>query len=447
MVGERHYDEETLLSFLAQDDPNAEHLSNCAECREKLDSFRLIAEALADEATWDETPISDTPNPDTIATLRTFADRMATEDAQAELYLQDLLDGTRDAWMSNLRHHPEYRTPGVVRKLIETIPSALDTMPRDAVELTALATEIADHLDPATSTPDTVSRLRGAAWRERAYALFYTGDYAAAERALCASESHFIESSVNEYDLARVGVVRALVERGLEKTESAISAARTSADVFAAFGDLSRIASARLAEAHLLFTLGDFGAAAAILGSLELQLQSSEVVDTHARVLGTLGFCCWKLGRIEEALHYHEAAAILLDELGVRTESVRVRWNVACILASEGRMVEAQSRFESVHAEFRLLGMTSAATLVTLDMAELLLANRKFEAVEKICRDAMRSFEAAGIPYTVRALTALSYMKEAARERTATPSLAKHVREYLTRLPHEANLLFAPPPE
>ena len=38
---------------------------------------------------------------------------------------------------------------------------------------------------------DTIARLRGAAWREQAYALFYVGQFADAEAALLTSERHF----------------------------------------------------------------------------------------------------------------------------------------------------------------------------------------------------------------------------------------------------------------
>lgn len=447
MVGEQHYDEETLLSFIGQDRPSAEHLSACAECCEKLDSYRLLADALADEATWDETPLSDTPNPDTIATLRAFADQMAAEDAQAQLYLPNLLDGTRDAWMSNLRHHPEYRTAGVVRKLIEAIPTALDTMPRDAVELAGLATEIADHLDPATCTADTVSRLRGAAWRERAYALFYTGDFAAAERALCASESHFTESFVNEYDLARVGVVRALVERGLEKYASAIPHARASAQLFVLFGDETKSASARLAEVHLLFSQNELDLAYRILIDLKNRLQQSRDADTYARVLGNLGYCCMRLGRIDEALIHHDAAAQLLVELGVHSEAVRGQWSVARILAREGRFDSALPRLRKVQGEFEQLGMIGSATDVHLDIAEILISKGAFGDVEEICRNAVRALEHANLAQTAPALIALALMQEAARSRTATQALVDDVRRHLRPVRDEPNLLFASPPE
>ena len=444
MVDEQHYDDDALFALLCEDGGDEDHLGACTGCREKLDAYRLVANALREEATWDERPLDETPNPHTIATLRNFADQMAAEDLDAALYLQDLLEGPRETWMDNLRQHPEFRTAGVVRKLIEAAPAALDAMPRDAVELTALATEIADHLDPCIDTTDTVSRLRGAAWRERAYALFYTGDFANAERALCASESHFTESCVNEYDLARVGIVRALVERSTERYGTAIASARRSAGTFSRFEDLSRTASARLAEVHLLYSAGDFKAAFAILSGLATMLQSSEDSDTYARVLCNLGYCCWKLGKIDDALQHHDAAAALLDDLEICAESNRMRWTVASMLAGEGRVDEAIRRLQGVQREFERLGMANLVALVGLEIAELHLARGEYALVEAICRAAMRSFEASGVAHTARALTALAFMHEAAQKRTATPVLVRHVRKYLERLPASENLLFVP---
>ncbi len=410
------------------------------------DDLRIFADALKDESVWDQRPLREEPVPQTIATLRAFANRMAGEDAQAEVVLRALLAGSRETWMLTLRQHPEYRTAGVVRKPIAASARAIDTMPPDAVVLTALATEIADHLEPAAYPTDTIPRLRGAAWRERAYALFYTGAFADAETALRASESHFSDCAVEEYEMARVGIVRALVERAMERSPSAVRIARESATTFARFEDRTRMASASLAVVHMLFTAADYKTAYTVLCELEEQLQHSSDTDTHARVLGNLGYCCWKLGKADEALRYHEAAAMLLDHLNIRTEALRAKWSIASILASQGRLDEARERLSCVGSEFERLGMTNVAALVDLEIAELLLACGEYNQVEAICHKAMQSFEAAGLSHTARAQTALAYMREAARERTVTPVLVRHVREYLRRLPHEENLLFLPPP-
>ena len=435
-----HLAEDTLLELL-QNDAEDEHLDGCLDCREKLETFRLVADALADEATWDGTPLHTAPVPETIANLRGFADRMAAEDAEAAAYLPDLMFGPREGWMDNLRRHPEYRTAGMVRKLLEAVPTARDLMPRDAVELTALAIEIAEHLEDGTP------QLRGAAWRERAYALFYTGDFVAAERALCASESHFNESVASEYDLARVGIVRAVVEQGLEKYSSGITQARESAQQFRLYSDQSKEAAARIAEANLLSTCGQHEQAYSLLISLKNELLERGDVATYARVTANLGIYCWKARRLDEALQSFDLAAQLLEDLGNHSDAVRTKWNAARVFTGEGRFNDALPRLRMVVREFERLGMMAAATQASLEIAEILVTNGAFDEVEEICRMAIQRFETSHLTYTAPALTALALMLEAVKNRTATKKQISHVREYLRRVPDEPHLLFAFPAE
>jgi tetratricopeptide (TPR) repeat protein len=443
MVEELHHDDDSLITLASADLEFAadDHLSACTACRGRLETFRMIADALRDEATWNDQSISESPVPETIANLRTFADRMAFEDAEASLLLPDLLMGPREMWMSNLQRHSEYRSAGMVRKLLEAVPAARDTMPRDAVELTALATEIADRLEDATP------QLRGAAWRERAYALFYAGDFVAAEKALCASESHFSESDVNDYELARVGIVRALVERGLEKYSSAIGHARECAEQFRFYGDRTKHASAQLAEVHLLFSCCQYEDAYALLMSLKNELIRRDEIATYARVIGNLGYCCWKMRRLNEALQYFDDAAQMLDEIGSRSEAARTRWNAARALAGDGRFNDALARLRTVSIEFERLGMMAAATEASLEVAEILVTSNAFQEAEEICRVAIRRFESSKLVCTAPALTALALMHEAVQNRTATKKLVSQVREYIRRVPDEPHLLFAVPAE
>lgn len=447
MMVERHYDDEALIALLEADRVRTDaHLPACTVCDEKLESFRAISGALTDSDVWDTRELRLAPVPSTIANLRAFADRMSAEDTEAARILPELMAGSREEWMPRLRAHPEWRTAGVVRALVAAMPGVLMTMPPDALEMTALSTEIADHLDPATCGAATVARVRGAAWRDRGYAFQYTGRFTDAIAACDRAERHFEMCAVDEYDRARIGIIRTLTLRAMEKVSTAMKAVHASAITFEDFGDFTKVAAARIAETHLLFSLGEYATAADILECLERQIRTTPDANTHARVLANLGYAYWKMGRIEAALGQYEGAGAILDELGFRTESVRVRWNVAAVLASAGRTREAMSRFQILQRTFEELGMSSEAAVNSLEMAELLLARNEYAAVEAICRTAMALFERAGIPYTTRALTALAYIQEAAQQRTATPTLAKHVREYLRRLPQEGELLFAPPP-
>lgn len=446
-MAERHYDDETLIALLENDRAGADaHLPSCAECADKLESFRMLAEAMADEDVWDTRPVPSEPVPATIATLRAFADRMAAEDTAAHAILAELLAGAREEWMPRLQQHPEWRTAGVVRKLIAASNRAIDTMPPDAVELTTLATEIADHLDPATHPSDTIPRLRGAAWRERAYALFYTGDFTKAERAVERADREFAACAVDEYERARVGIVSSLILRPLERLELASVAASKSAETFLRFGDVQKTVSARMAEVPMLADRSDYASAAALLEQLEAQVRADVDADTHARLLANMGYFTWKAGNRALAIRHYELASALFDALGTCTETARIQWNIAAILVEDGRRADALPRLRRVIGELEKLSMSSEAALASLDLAELLLVDRDFPAVEEICRSAMRSFERSGVAYTQHALVALAYIREAAEKRVVNRPLVRQVREYIERLPNEPHLLFAYPP-
>jgi tetratricopeptide (TPR) repeat protein len=444
---ERHYDDEALISLIESQRATSDaHLTGCESCNEKLESFQMIAEALHDADVWDTRPLRTEAVPATIATLRAFADRTADEDTAAVAILAELLAGTREEWMPRLAEHPQWRTAGVVRGLIAGTSKALDTMPRDAVAITELATCIADGLDAGAQPPDIITRLRGAAWRENAYALFYSGQFTAAEGAFFVAERHFCSCSVADYELARLGIVRALVLRPLGRLTEASDIARTSALTFLDFGDVTKTVAARVTEAQLLFSRDEYAKAATLLSDVEQQFEGKLDLRTHELIVNNLAYCSRKLGHLDLALKHYDMVTAIFEELGVTSEAVRARWNGAAIEATLGRLVEAQRRFEDVVSEFDRLGMTSEAALANLDIAEILLTQGRPEEAARICRRAMASFERAGLSYTTRAMTALAFIQEASQQGIITPTLVRDVRDYIRRLPSQPNLLFAPSP-
>jgi tetratricopeptide (TPR) repeat protein len=444
---ERHYDDEALISLIDSNRAEGDtHLPSCKPCSAKIESFRMIADALSDQDVWDTRPVRTEAIPGTIANLRAFADRMTIEDACAEGILPELLAGPREEWLPRLNAHPEWRTAGVARKLLARTYTVVVAMPPDAVEMTSLATNIADGLSVPEYLSDTVARLRGAAWRDKAYALYYVGQFPEAEMAILIAERQFSSCIVNEYDLARLGTVKALVLRPFERYSEASETAVASARVFDRYGDLDKAVSAKLAEAHMLVSRNLYAEAERLLLDLEQQISPSTHIGTHARVLGNLGECYRKMGRVELAIHYYDCASALLDDIGARTETVRVRWSVAVMLAEAGKVADACERLREVTREMEHLGMTSELALAGLDVAEFLLAQSRYEEVDQICHSTMQAFESAGLSYTARALTALAYIREAASQRRSDRTLVRNVRDYIRKLPRQPNLLFAPAP-
>lgn len=449
MRAEHHYDDESLIALLesGNDVSLDPHLLSCDSCSEVATTLRQIAGALKEEDVWDQRELDETAQPETIGALRGYASEMSREDSFAAAHLSTLLAGPRDKWMTNLTAHPELRTAGMVRALIGATDHALDTMPPDAIAIIALATEIADHLPTSAYATDTVAKLRGAAWRERAYALFYVGSYTEAEAAICASERHFGDCVVNEWDLGRADIVHTLVHWATDRTADAVVSGRSAVSRLRDTGDVQRHVSAVMAQAHAQMKQLDYRAALAAMADAH-RLHGDRIShDTHARLLANIGVCQRALGDYVGAVESYRLAVVLFDEMGVSTDAARTRLSIAIVLRDAGHLAEASRVAYDIRGTFERLGMASDVAVSDLVLAEMALSNENYVEVEALCRNAIRFFERAGVPYSRRAMTALAYVTEAAHQRRLTPEVVRHVQTYIRKLPSQPTLLFAPLPE
>jgi tetratricopeptide (TPR) repeat protein len=163
-------------------------------------------------------------------------------------------------------------------------------------------------------------------------------------------------------------------------------------------------------------------------------------------VLNNIAICQKNIGRVADAMQTFQDAAALFEELGAVAECAQLRYNIAQLLAAEGNQLEGRRRMRDARAEFERLGMVHISVITGLDLAEFAVLENNFKEVEELCRTAIRQFEKAGVAHSSEALTALTFLREAAEQRRATQEIVWHVRTYIKRLPDEPALLFAPAP-
>ncbi len=443
MILERHYDDEALIAMLSAGEPERdEHLAGCKTCTETFQSYRAIAEVLGRDAVWDLREISEQGAERGVVAIRAAAIEMEGEDARAERLVDEMMKLPRQWWTSTVISDERYQNAGVARRLVAASEAKIDTMPADAVELAAAAIAVTDVIDDG----EALSQVRGAAYLQHAYALFYVGDAKRANESVDRAQENFDRCTVSEHALARLDIVRSLIFAHEKRAGEALEAARRAARVFQAFGDTQRFVSARMSEAYLLGEMHNYAGALTLLENLKQNFSSNVDGLTRGLLFNNIGACQSNMGRVTDALQSLQLAAEVYNELGHETEAVRVRYNVALLLSANGRPSEARTRLIEAQNDFLRLGMTHAAVVVGLDLAELALLEQRYGEVEDLCRAAIRQFEKAGVAYTSEALTALTYLREAAEQRRATQEIVWHVKTYIRRLPDEPALLFAPAP-
>lgn len=414
MMAEPHYDEEALIALLEAGDESLSrdpHIATCTACSKTLASVREIADCLKSADVWDTTEISPDPNPNVLAFLDRAQTEMRAEDAAAEPWLRELLAQPREAWAAALHAHPEWRTAGMVRKLIGATDRAIETMPPDAVEITALAVDIAEALPPARYGDSTVLRLRGHAWRERAYALYFTGAYNEAVRAVERSRKAFAECGYSEFDDARAGVVLALIDGDREHYNEALATSRSAAHIFAGYGATAKVVAARRSEAIVLWSLRRFREALAVYHDLE---SAVDVPSERASLWQNVATCYREIGDFGTAGQYFALAMEQFAKLGMLTAIAKTRWLFGRVLLADGRSEDALVQLRRVRDECAAVNMAHDVALVTIDIAHSLVLTGRTADVAEECRRAIDYFVSNDLETTEGCLSAISLLREAA---------------------------------
>jgi tetratricopeptide (TPR) repeat protein len=448
---EQHYTDEALLSLLDArgsdtllGDP---HLAGCATCADALESYRDIAGLLNEKEVWEEEDdlYESAPVPETLSRIRAFADATAREDADAVQLVDELLALPSEWWAEEVRNDERYHTAGVVRRLVAVAHEAVDVVPAQAEVLTGIAIDLVGSLDSSVCQGESLQILRGLAWRERALALQYGGHLNEAYRALDRATAMLEASPSAEVECARTHLLRSTMSLQSEKYDDALAAARFALEVFKTYGLADRTRAARWAEANVLALSGKHRDAIESFRALESEIPPSRTSEL-ASVIANLGYCYREVGDFDRALCQFNFALGIQEDLGNRPAATRARWNIADVYAAIGQSAEADKRYRVARAEFAALGLVRDQILVGLSLTEVALSANRFDEAETLCREALAYFEKNAESYSVKAMTAVGYLSEAVRQRKANAAVAQAVRRYVTRLPQQPNLLFAPPP-
>jgi tetratricopeptide (TPR) repeat protein len=429
MMIEQHYDEEVLAGFLAEpidSEARDRHLSGCSLCKQTLKSIRDTAGLLKQPDVWNSESFSSAPRPQTLAFLRNVQRTMADEDAAAEVYVKQLLAGSRETWAPRLVNHPEWRTAGVVRELIAATDGYNFTSPLDAVELTRIGTQIAESL-PACYGRDS---LAADAWREHAYAQLIVGSYNEAMAAV--DQADRFVSAASDFAGARTTLMRALVLRNQENWTDAGTMARRAAAEFLRFGDIAKYFSARMTDAFVLYDNSQYRKAAAVYAELS-PLHAQIPPQTLALAWHNEGLCHREVGEFARAETCFVNAIALADRLQMALLRTKALWHLARVLMRQSRYDDALKVLNPLLGEFEELGVSHDLACASVDIAESLLALGRVGEVAGLCRRAIEFFRVSGLAYTTEAMTALAYLQEAALTGRLTVNDVAEVRVVVER--------------
>jgi len=437
-----HYSTADLLAYLDEDTEVVDvaavavAVTSCATCAERLRDLEGLGRLIKGQDTWDEAdgPVTQLPS---IMHVLTESDRIAREKRLAERDFAALREEPFEMWSAYFLAHPEARTEGLARYIIGAAIAELDRRP-------AYALALLDAVDAfAAELSDWHSQLecRSDAWKNRANALRMLGRYEEALDATVTAERFAKAIPTGAFLLAQIVYTRGTVLFKMGRFADAIVSARDASLRFAEYGDTARVIHARNLEAIALTEQGDVAEGLRVYLLIARQLEHGEDAQMAARVAENIAVAHRRLGAYNDARAYAHAAQEQYLKLGAASEIIRVDWTLGLIDLQTGETAAGLARLRTAAAAFETLDMVADAGFVKLALTEELLRIEEWSEAGMMAAQAAETFARAGAK--LHLTTALSFLREAVQQRSATVELVQYVRDYVTA--DEEDRRFEPP--
>ncbi len=361
--------------------------------------------------------------------LRAIEVEEAKEDA-AQLW-HDLAANSTAERVLAIETCDELLTPALIARLCEESVKAAARHAQDAVELAALALEVAER------APGTARQRAGRlsqAWAFVGNAHRVSNALAKADAAFARSREIRPEGPAEEkefFDPARPLDLEASLRRNQGRHGEALVLLEQALEV----GWPASRTRLLLIQAA---TLEQEGQPEMALAALTEARPAIERGEGESRSLRVLRFNLVKnlihLGRPEEAEAFLPELRLLAidDDL----DTLRVRWMAAVVEADLGRWSEALAELGAVRREFVDRSLPVDAALAGLYEAQVLLRGARNRAVQGLVQEMHPIFDALGLER--ESLAAVRLFLEAVKCEAATVALAREAARALCRLPRRA---------
>lgn len=440
-ISDEHPDDLLLDQFA--DDPAsvppevAAHISQCAKCRGKVAFDQKLRELGPERSSR-----SGTMSREARSAIQ-FRRQTEIEDVEANRLLDDVINNPYAFVLVRIVRRKQFQTGGVVRKLSGAARTWVDKDPLFAFQLAKAATIIADALLDGYYPSGAVNDIRGLAWKERGNVCWYLGRYADGLQAADNADAAYKSSNNPGDGLASVKALRATILWRQKNYVEALRFITAAAADYLRLRMTQRYIEAKETEAAILHRMGRIDVARLAYQKTYEMAESINDTAMKARAAKNLSVTAREAGDLGSASHYALIALRLFEELDYTLTVIRTRFLIAQISLTAGHFREASRSFRQIASEFETAGAFDEAADVKLDLSEALLMLGELEEVEAVCTELVMFYRQQNI--ITNALTAVSFLKEAAAHRSISRQHIVHVRRYLADRKDDPELMFAPP--
>jgi len=343
-----------------------------------------------------------------------------------------------------LTNSQRFRNRMLCERLIQASHEAGLTEPARAIEISNLATSVADRLTAEDCTgEEALNSLRARAWAQLGNSFRVNVQLADAERAFAVAQSLLDEASIALPDRARVYSLLASFRVDQRKFAEALQLLDRAAVIYKNLGQWSLLGRTFLQKAVVYAEAHD------VESQMRLLRQALDLIDPQADSLVFLVARHNLIDALNLSGRSREAFALLFHtrplylKAGDRMSLLRLRWLEGQVALGLQRIEQAEVAFREVREGFRELGQSFDAALASLDLASVYVQQGRSADLRLLAEETLAVFQAHHSEQEM--LAALLVLRDAASMDRAELQLVREVSGFLKRARTNPELRFSPP--
>jgi tetratricopeptide (TPR) repeat protein len=312
--------------------------------------------------------------------------------------------------------------------------------PKLMVQLAWLAVQCSEQLDARRYGVEQVHDFKCRAQAELGNAYRVIDQFDQAKASLRQARFSFELGTRNEILEVRLLSLEASLDADLRQFRTACVKLSKICQFYLNSGDKHLAGRALVQQGLYTSNTGDFREALKLLKmSLTLIDESREPNLVYA-ALHNLVWALLDAGEYREAERQLFSLRRLQHHAGGRINQLRFRWEEGRIDAGLGRSERAEKAFREISASFLEVNRAYDSALASLDLAAVLLAQRKAREAEEVVNAASRTFVALRVER--EALMAVIMLRETFEMRIATQAMVEEVAKFLRRFENDPDARF-----
>lgn len=438
-----HPDRETLEFFLDDELPEElcrtlqRHLVTCSGCEERLIG---ILPAPAGYASSTYAPVMRR----VLREAREEGDHRRTLLAQERREAGRLWRQVRDldaaARRDKVWEDPCFQSWGFFELLMDKARNAVLEEPSRAEEMFRLALDVTDHLSPDVYGPASIDSARARAWASLGNALRVLSEFRQAEQAFRQAEVHLAAGWLDPLDEALLLEYKSSLRRAQRRFDEALQMLDAAIALYREVNEPHGQGRAMMTKGLVLRYAGDPESASAWFRDSLFLLDGSEEPRLLALSQSNLIGCLIDAGRFRDASTLLPEALKLIEQVGKRYDSLRLRWMQGTIAVGLGRKAEAEEIFLELIEAFTEDRVAYDVALVSLELSALYARQGRTADVKRLASEMLPIFKSCEVHR--EALAALIVFQKAAEMEQLSVGLVEEVSSFIQRIQTNPSLRF-----